>query len=415
MLRRLPLVLAILIVSFANCAALSQTPPMPDNDTYKANVQKALALLDNKMYQQALIVFEVLVKQHPDNADAQYGLGVSLVNQSATLQDEEEAKKMRVRARGCLLRARDLGSKRPLLLNLLDLLPADGSISHDPNPEVDKAIKTGEAAFAKKDYEGAVASYTRAYELDAHNYAAVLYIGDSYFSMNRFAEAQTWYDRAIATNPDVETAYRYESDMFTRSGEMEKARQRAIQAVVAEPYNRVTWRGLAQWANANHVQLKMIHINTHTTLDESADKGPTITVDPKTSPDAMAMWILYSGTRATWRKEEFKKHFPEETQYRHSLAEEAGALSITAQFQLKPGASLDSIDPDLAQLRRLYDAEMIEPYVLLGAADKGIAQDYAAYRTKNREKLEKYLSDFVVPPTPAKQSPSPAASGSNPK
>lgn len=116
----------------------------------------------------------------------------------------------------------------------------------------------------------------------------------------------------------------------------------------------------------------------------------------------MALWILYSGTRIGWRKEEFKKHFPQETQYRHSLAEEADALSITAQFQLKPGASLDSIDPDLAQLRRLYDAKMIEPYVLLNAADQGIAQDYAAYRAQNRSRLEAYLSEFVVPPATAK-------------
>ena len=40
---------------------------------------------------------------------------------------------------------------------------------------------------------------------------------------------------------------------------------------------------------------------------------------------------------------------------------------------------------------------MIERYVLLNAADQGIAQDYPAYREKNREKLEQYLSDWVVP------------------
>jgi hypothetical protein len=45
---------------------------------------------------------------------------------------------------------------------------------------------------------------------------------------------------------------------------------------------------------------------------------------------------------------------------------------------------------------------MIEPYVLLGAADRGIAQDYAAYREKNRTELEAYLDRFVVPQVPAK-------------
>ena len=59
-------------------------------------------------------------------------------------------------------------------------------------------------------------------------------------------------------------------------------------------------------------------------------------------------------------------------------------------------------DPDVSTLLKLHQAGMIEPYVLLNAADEGIAQDYAAYREKNRAKLEQYLSEFVVPPAPAK-------------
>jgi len=46
---------------------------------------------------------------------------------------------------------------------------------------------------------------------------------------------------------------------------------------------------------------------------------------------------------------------------------------------------------------------MIEPYILLSAADQGIAQDYAAYRKKNRSKLEEYMSTFIVPPAPPKK------------
>jgi tetratricopeptide (TPR) repeat protein len=301
-----------------------------------------------------------------------------------------------------LLRAKQLGNTNSLLLNLLDLLPPDGSIRHESNAEVDRAIQSGEAAFAKRDYDEAIANYSRAFALDPKNYAAALFIADSYFAKRDFAKAEEGYERAIQVNPDVETAYRYEADMLTKNGAMEKARTRAIQAVVAEPYNPITWRGLAQWANANHVQLKAIHVNTHTVMAENAADGPLITVDPKSSPGAIAVGILYSGTRANWRKEEFKKRFPQEPQYRHSLAEEADALSVAAKFELKHGVSLNAIDPDLALLKQLYNANMIEPYVLLNAADQGVAQDYPAYRSRNRSRLEDYLSQFVVPPTPPK-------------
>jgi len=45
----------------------------------------------------------------------------------------------------------------------------------------------------------------------------------------------------------------------------------------------------------------------------------------------------------------------------------------------------------------LHRADLIEPYVLFSLGDAGIARDYAAYRTRSRNKLEEYLDKFVVP------------------
>jgi hypothetical protein len=58
----------------------------------------------------------------------------------------------------------------------------------------------------------------------------------------------------------------------------------------------------------------------------------------------------------------------------------------------------------LVLLLKLYEAKMIEPYVLLSAPDRDIAlNDYVPYREQHRDLLETYLSQFVVPPTPPKQ------------
>ena len=396
--RRIRNCLLLLTCPLFSLAAQQSAP----GDAYKAERKQAVALFNEQKHLEALPLFEDLVTKNPNDADVLVGLGACLIDHSATLTDEEAAKKERVRAREYLLHAKQLGSTNGLLLNLLDLIPADGSIRHQDNASVDRAIQAGEAAFAKRDYDEAIKNYSQALALDPKNYAAALFVADGYFAKKDFPKAVEGYDHAIQVNPDVETAYRYEADTLIRLGEMDKARTRAIQAVIAEPYNPVTWRGLSQWATASRAQLKSIHINTHTVMSQNGESGPTITVDPNTSPGDIALWILYSGTRASWRKEEFKKHFPQETEYRHSLAEETDALSITAQFQLKPGASLEAISPDLALLKLLYEAKMIEPYVLLNAADQGIAQDYPAYRARNRARLEDYLSQFVVPPTPSK-------------
>jgi hypothetical protein len=70
---------------------------------------------------------------------------------------------------------------------------------------------------------------------------------------------------------------------------------------------------------------------------------------------------------------------------------------VNESDQKKKKATSAPKDPNLVLVLKLYQAKMIEPYVLLNAADDGIAQDYPGYREKNREKLEQYLSEFVVP------------------
>ena len=114
---------------------------------YKAERQQAIALFDGQKHLEALPLFEELAKQNPDDADVLFGLGACLVDHSATLPDEEAAKKERVRARGYLQRAKELGNTSTLLLNLLELIPADGSIRHQDNADVDKAVQAGEACL----------------------------------------------------------------------------------------------------------------------------------------------------------------------------------------------------------------------------------------------------------------------------
>lgn len=95
-------------------------------------------------------------------------------------------------------------------------------------------------------------------------------------------------------------------------------------------------------------------------------------------------------------------HFPQEKGYRHSLLEEADALKAVATKLVELRASPDAgalVAQDLAaaQLLKLYDAGLIDPYVLFSLGDAGIAEDYAAYRENNRSKLETYMDQFVVP------------------
>lgn len=401
-LNRLVIVAVVVCIFFGIARAQSQ----PD-EAFTAKRHKAVELFNQNRELEALPLFEELAAVNPNDSDVLLGLAAGLVSHSATVE-EAQAEKERVRARELLLKAQELGNNSTLLQNLLQLLPPDGKLSQPQDPS-EKAIREGEAAFARRDFDGAIKAYSRALELNPKNYSAALYIGDSYFGATNFVKAAEWYQRAIDIDPNQETAYRYYADMLTKHGEMEKARALAIQAVVADPYNAIPWRGLQQWARANQFELKLVKINVPNNVSQKDEKNVTITIDPAWPKNTAAVWLAYSISRANWRREQFNKQFPTEKQYRHTLMEEAESLSLAAKVcselaqnkSKETNASSPPKDPDLALLLRLHQAGMIEPYVLLSAADEGIAQDYEAYRAKNRARLEEYIATFIVPPATA--------------
>jgi hypothetical protein len=113
--------------------------------------------------------------------------------------------------------------------------------------------------------------------------------------------------------------------------------------------------------------------------------------------------------RTDWQKGgRFQKQFPQEGEYRHSLSEESEALTAAAKILEKlkgdeKTAELVETDPVADLLLKLHEAGLIDAYVLFSLGDDDIAQDYKAYRIKNRDKLETYMDKFVVPPAPARQ------------
>jgi len=62
---------------------------------------------------------------------------------------------------------------------------------------------------------------------------------------------------------------------------------------------------------------------------------------------------------------------------------------------------LKELDPSLQSLIKIQEAGFLDPFVVLNRADAEIAQDYESYRATNRDKIRRYLDEFVVPKTPS--------------
>ena len=214
--------------------------------------------------------------------------------------------------------------------------------------------------------------------------------------------AGRWFARAILVNPSRETAYRYWGDALLRLGnDPAAAKQKYIAAIIAEPYNKLAWQGISNWATRHKAVLLAPKIDRPQApvADPKKPGNITINIDPTAidnkHPGGPA-WLMYPLVRASYRTEKFAKDFPAEKAYRHTLKEESDALTSVVTVLKEQKVDRNQLDEGLRNLLDLSDAGMLDCWILINGADQGIAQDYPAYREDHRQLLSDYLSKFVI-------------------
>lgn len=402
--------LLVLILSIP-LQAFAQTP----SET-RAERQRAFKLYDENKFVDAIPVLEKLVLVLPNDTVLLEHLGWSMFVVSGSTKDPEARKQLRAKALKFLTLAKELGDESNLLETGLQGLSGPDSYGANPLSPVsaaETALRDGEAAHARGDLDGAIKGYKRALELDPKLYLAALFIGDMYFKKGHqandaaekkqmMATAGEWFARAIEIDENIETAYRYWGDALMELGDKEGARAKFVDGIIAEPGNRTPYVGLMQWADEFKVSMAHPEIKQPEASSRSSTEGSKamLIIDPKNMADRgpAFYWQFYDVSRATYKTERFQKDHPGETVYRHSLKEEAAALRFVAAIVSKDlqSGTIKTPDPSLANLVKLFDADLIEAYILFNRADEGIARDYADYKKANREKLRQYWQDFVI-------------------
>ena len=381
---RLPRLLLVLVRVLLLVACASSWAETPSTDT----VTRADAYFDKGQLLDALPLYEALSAKEPQNPRYAERLAFCLVAKFESLPTGTERTAFVARARTEAERAEKLGDNSNILHAMLDRVRNPQALE---NPH-EGSMQAAEALFAKGDLDGALAAYKAIIATDPKSYAAYVYAGDVYFRKRDYKQAGEWFAKAIEVDPNHETAYRYWGDALIQAGDSEGALQKFVDAVVAEPYTRAARTGLSQWAQKNASTLSSPRIVVPQA--PSGPDGKTINVDAATlsNPASGGAWLTYSMTRSQWRAENFRKAFPAEKEYRHSLAEEVTAMRMALLvLQDKP-----TQDTSLTAIAQLQSDGMLEAYVLISAPDEGIARDYDAYRNAHREVLHNYLLKYVV-------------------
>ena len=363
---------------------------------------RANALWGEGKHLDTVRLYEDLVKAYPKEWLYQERLAIGLGVKAELATNPAEVKALQTRERDAAKRAVELGDPN-YFVQMMTQIDPDAPINVAPGSPAESLQQEGEKAFGTGDFATALAKYSAAAEADPKLYEAPLYAGDTAYTQKDLKTASKWFARAIAVDPNRETAYRYWGDALFRIGnESVAAKAKFIDAIVAEPYNKLAWQGIRQWTEVEKAVVLSPRIDRPTgpVVDPKNPKNITINIDPGSTDDkkhpGSSSWLMYSLIRAGYQGDNFKKNFPDETVYRHTLKEEDAALSAVAGVLKDKKLKLENLDESLRNLLEVSNAGMLDCWILIDGADQGIGQDYAAYRNDHRQLLHDYLARFVV-------------------
>lgn len=363
---------------------------------------RANALYNAGKRPDALPLYDDLVKAHPNEWLYAERLADCLGAKAAQSDDPAAVKVLRTRERDVARRAIELGDPN-YFVQLLAKIDPNGPVKIAAASPGGNLLQEGEKAFTAGDYRAAYAKYSLAADADPKLYIAPLFAGDTAYQLHDLKTAGKWFARAIAVDPNRETAYRYWGDALLRIGnDPVAAKPKFIDAIVAEPYSQLSWKGLQQWAQRTGAVMLTPKIDRPKApvVDPKHPNNITINVGATQSGDkknpASSAWLMYSMIRASYRGDTFKKEFPDETAYRHSLKEEDAALSTVVTLVKEKKLDPATLDESLRNLVEISDAGMLDCWILINGADEGIQQDYDAYRKGHRQLLRDYLDRFVA-------------------
>ncbi len=387
-----------------------QVPVAPSRTNIKTDAElDAEAKQADALYQQnraidTLAMYEDLHAQRPDRMFYTARLAMAWIMKGGATNAPEEKEADRARARKLLMEVQASGQKSDLVdieLGLLnDSAAAAKAGAAPPRAAGQDTLDQAEVLFSKGDLRGSMELYTKAWRENPKLYSAPLFAGDAEYKQDHYDAAGVWFQRAIAIDPDRETAYRYWADDLTKAGRPAEARKEFVEALVAEPYGLAPRAVLKTWATSHGLRYLPPPVVIPIALTRGKDAGYTMNVDPARIQDQNYMaWVGYPMQTLAWQKDKFARAFPGEKTYRHSLAEEVEGLRMLLTVvrnnkKLPP----EQYDATIRSLMELEKDGMLECWILLDNPDQGVAQDYAAYRAGHRELLKAYVEKYDLHP-----------------
>ena len=273
--------------------------------------------------------------------------------------------------------------------SLLRTMHVDGGYftTDSVSTESNDLFSLGEEEFKAKNFQKAIGYYQKAYNVDTSNYKALLYIGDSYFSIEYYGQAAVYFRRAMKKQPLLNEPVKYLADVLMKKGEYKQALDIAKQSLLVYPEESM-----------------MVQI--HTILEkQNSDK------------DLQRNWVLRLAPANTvldtnYRKQFFDKllHFDhyvhakegaeknyESTGIRRSYVDISHEkyLEVLSWKKMLEATAGEDI-PALAYARKMESQGMLAPYVFISLFNVDCYSQYRDFIDTNKELAIRYINEFLI-------------------
>ncbi|AWI09165.1 tetratricopeptide repeat protein [Ereboglobus luteus] len=275
-------------------AAAKKAKPMPPVSAKERLTRDYLdpahELTRQNKFSKAYAIYDAWLEQNPDDAEVHFNYAFALNLEASAAKKNKVANAAKKAARPHIFKALIFGSNSPLLPEILVATNPKGKDSdfaaYSDSKKAHDYITRAEKAFSQRRFDDAIKEYKQALKHDPKSYIATLYIGDCYYAQGNPAEAIPWFEKAIAINPNRETAHRYMADALLKSGKQKEGIAKHIDALIAEPANRLPRSVMQRVAQAVNPLFKPSPVNKlpvgSVSFDPKNKKKPSMS-RPKTN------------------------------------------------------------------------------------------------------------------------------------
>ncbi|MDB6128156.1 MAG: hypothetical protein JWM35_2052, partial [Verrucomicrobia bacterium] len=211
-----------------------------------------------------------------------------------------------------------------------------------------------------------------------------------YFSKEDFPAALEWFDRAIAVEPNSETAHRYRADALMRLKRIDEAGNGYVNAFVAAPFAPVPTEALNSWVKKRNLTLHRTNSSFIAGRIRIVNGAPNIVIDGN-QINAPSMAYLLGRTAY------LTKHKISAAHYQNSLAEEAAGIRSAVQTmtevsgRTRTDQKLEPFAKEMDAITRLDRDGLLEAFILLDRPTTSIMDSYPGYRESHRDELVRYI------------------------